>query len=108
MKLQVNVVTTHLGKSPVIIDGAVMSVSGLPEDLCTKMICLLNMLEHEGITTVFFAMEENNESILSVKKDGEDCTPEVIVNIGVRNYLEETIELLAGHAKEHFRPASLH
>lgn len=66
------------------------------------------MLEHEGVTTIFFSMEENNESILSVKKDGEDCTPEVITHFGVRGYLEETIELLARHAKEHFRPTNLH
>lgn len=107
MKLEVNIVTTHLDRSPVIVDGKVTLVSGLPEDLCTKMMCLLKMLEHEGITMIFFEVRANNESILFVRKHGEDCTLEVITHAAVRDSLEETTKLLA----EHFtstQPSKLH
>lgn len=102
MKLEVNVVTTHLGKSPVIVDGNVVSVSGLPEGLCTKMMCLLKMLEYSRVTTISFVVTDNNESILLVRKDGENCLPDVIADLGIRSYLKETIELLAWYFKKHF------
>ncbi|OHA83134.1 MAG: hypothetical protein A2937_01045 [Candidatus Yonathbacteria bacterium RIFCSPLOWO2_01_FULL_47_33b] len=102
MKIEVNAVTTRLDKSPVIIDTdppRVVIVNELPEWLCTKMVCLLKMLGYEGVTKIFFTMTGGNESILQVVKDGEHCTPEVVTNLGVRSYLEETVGLLAEHLK---------
>lgn len=104
MKLEIVVVSTHLGQSLVDVDGGLKTVpvKDLPERLCTSMVCLLKMLEPSHITAVLFMEGENNKSILLVKKDGENCNLEVIDNLALRNHLQETIELLAWYFKKHF------
>jgi hypothetical protein len=104
MKIEIVIVATHLGRSLVGIDGGLKTVlvEDLPERLGTSMICILKMLEPSHTTNIFFVEGENNESIVLIKKDGENCTPEVLDNLALQNYLQETIELLAWYFKKHF------
>lgn len=104
MKIEIVIMAARLGNSLVGIDGGLKTVliKDLPERLCTSMICLLKMLEPSRITTVFFIETENNENMLLLVKDGEKHESNVITDLAIRAYLQETIELLAWYFKKHF------
>ncbi len=106
-KIEINVVSTHLDHSPVIVSGdgiKVMQVKELPEGLCTKMINLLHFLEQEGVTAVMVIGRDEGGSVFVLNKGDRNVTLDDI-HQDIRGYFTETIELLAWHFKKHFSSA---
>lgn len=103
-KIEINVVSTHLGHSPVIVSGDginVVQVKELPEGLCTKMMCLLHFLEREGVTAVTVVEHDEGGSFFVLNKGDRNVTLKDL-HPDNREYFTETVELLVWHFKEHF------
>lgn len=103
-KIEINVVSTHLDQSPVIITGDdinVVFVKELPEGLCTKMINLLHFLEREGVTAVMVIERDGGGSVFVINKGGKNVTL-TDLHPDNREYFVETIGLLVWNFKKHF------